>query len=477
MGCAEVISLAEVRASKQWHELRQELRNRFDQWLDGLQEQLPELDATLAQVSDSIWQRRQELTGGLMETILAHTHAEEQHRQQWPCSRCDRSLTARAPVSRTVETMVGPVQVERPYFYCRACRLGQYPLDEKLGLSKGRFQLDVQQAAAELAIELPYEGASTCFGRLSGISLSSERLHALTNPVAEGLSVLDVAPSREESDQRVREVAAGRFRRPVLVLGIDGAYVPSRPESARGTRPGQGRKRARRARWKHEWREAKGCRFYLLDGDRIVQVLSWHQVQTKAELGEALKQVKDAGLIPEDTVRLCVVCDGADWIWEHVEALFPEACQVLDYYHCSEYLHRMAKVQYDNSLQALEWVEMTLTRLYLGQVGRVLGGLRRMQPSSEEARQAIDNCWIYLRGHRERTHYRTCRRGGYPLGSGGMESANKFLCHARLKRSGAWWYESNSNQMLALRCAKYNGTFDQVLRRYHNRQSEAVRTA
>ena len=54
------------------------------------------------------------------------------------------------------------------------------------------------------------------------------------------------------------------------------------------------------------------------------------------------------------------------------------------------------------------------------------------------------------------------RRGGYPLGSGGIESSNKCICHVRLKRSGAWWYEANSNHMLALRCAKYNGTLNQL---------------
>jgi hypothetical protein len=48
-------------------------------------------------------------------------------------------------------------------------------------------------------------------------------MHTLTQQVAEGLRVLDVAPSREEIDQRVAQVRAGRFRRPVLVLGIDGA--------------------------------------------------------------------------------------------------------------------------------------------------------------------------------------------------------------------------------------------------------------
>src|SRR5262252_5707599 len=47
--------------------------------------------------------------------------------------------------------------------------------------------------------------------------------------------------------------------------------------------------------------------------------------------------------------------------------------------------------------------------------------------------------------------YGKFRRGGYPLGSGVIESSNTFMCHARLKRSGAWWYEATSNQMLALR--------------------------
>jgi hypothetical protein len=107
-----------------------------------------------------------------------------------------------------------------------------------------------------------------------------------------------------------------------------------------------------------------------------------------------------------------------------------------------------------------------LTRLYEGHVGTVLGGLRRMQPTSDEAAKAIDNCWVHLHEHRCRTHYGTLRRGGYPLGSGGIESSNKFICHVRLKRSGAWWYEESSNQMLALRCAKYNGTFNQVFARY-----------
>ena len=48
-------------------------------------------------------------------------------------------------------------------------------------------------------------------------------MHPVTNHIAEGLTVLEVVPSRHEIEQRLAAVAAGRPRRPVLVLGIDGA--------------------------------------------------------------------------------------------------------------------------------------------------------------------------------------------------------------------------------------------------------------
>ena len=59
------------------------------------------------------------------------------------------------PVPRCVETMVGTIALERPYFYCRVCRAGTYPLDAALDVSAGRIQRDVQQAAVDLATEVP----------------------------------------------------------------------------------------------------------------------------------------------------------------------------------------------------------------------------------------------------------------------------------------------------------------------------------
>ena len=137
MGCAEVIALDEVRARKQWDALRQQLHACFDQWLDTLETQWPEPPSTVPEVATAVWDLRQQLTGGITETIVTQTHRGEHDRKTGSCPKCDRVLQAREQVCRTVETLVGPVQLERPYFYCRPCRLGHYPFDAAVGGGDG----------------------------------------------------------------------------------------------------------------------------------------------------------------------------------------------------------------------------------------------------------------------------------------------------------------------------------------------------
>jgi hypothetical protein len=470
MGTAAVISLAEAREQRQRAEYRRQLHEEFDRWLDTVEEQVTEPKATLEQISRAVWAQRQALTGGLVEALVEQRYQKEQAQQYAPCPQCGRTGTSRGVVRRTLETLVGEVELARPYFYCVPCGQGFSPLEAALGLAPGRKQFDLQQAAAKLTTEVPYETAQELFWALTGVELSTARRHELTNAIAEGLEVLDVAPPREQITTQIAPVAAGRRWRPVVVLAIDGAAVPTRPEAAKGLRPGRKQHRAKRARWRGQWREAKGFRFYLVDDDRIVHLLSWHQIQNDEELFAALRQVKEAGLIPTDQVRLCVVAEGAPWIWPGVQQLFPNAEEILDYYHCAKHVHTLAEIQYgEHPERALEWVEATMARLFAGEVAGVIWGLHRMRPATPTALAAIDTLIGYLQHHRDRINYRSRRRAGYPLGSGGIESAHKFICHARLKRSGAWWYVANSNHMLALRCATYNGTFEQVFERYRQK--------
>ena len=102
MGAAEVISLEEVRARKQWATLRQQLHERFDQWLDTLEQQWPEPPSTLPEVTATVWDLRQQLTGGITETIVKQTHEGNAsvHRPAVRgvrgCSRCKSTSGARS---------------------------------------------------------------------------------------------------------------------------------------------------------------------------------------------------------------------------------------------------------------------------------------------------------------------------------------------------------------------------------------------
>ena len=473
MGAAAVISLAEVREQKPRVQIRRQLHEQFDHGLDTVEEQVKEAKPTLAQLTRAVGEVRQELSGQMTTALIAPRYRAEQEQSPAPCPQWGRPVAARGVVTRKVETLVGEVELARPYFYGVPWGQGFAPRATAVGVAPGRKQFAGQPAAAKLAAEVPYEPAQALFAERTGGGVSTARLQELTHKGAEGLSGWAVAPTRGESLAKLAAVAAGRRWRPIGVWAIEGAALPTRPAAAKGRRPGRKKPRATRARWQGQWREAQGIRFSLGADDRILQLLSWHQLQDHEELFAALRQGKKAGLIPEDQRRLGVVAEGAQWSWQGVQPRFPPAEALLDDSHCAEHVPQVAAGHYgEQPEQALAWGEATLARLFAGEGAGVLWGVPRLRPASAQAAAAIDDLIVYLQNNPGRINDRSRRKAGYPLGSGGMESANKFICHVRLTRSGAWWYVANSTHMLALRCARYNGTFERVFERYRHKTLE-----
>ena len=410
---------------------------------------------SISDISKSLFQNRSEIMGQAALALIEKKFGHLLDQQYCECPVCSRRIKAKSEkIRREIELVVGPVTLYRPYFYCKDCAFGFYPLDDALGLSKRKAQSDIQELEAWLAAEMPYETASEALDRCAGIKLSNHHLHDVVKEVAVNIQLLDVCPEKTEIQRKIDELSEGRFRRPVLMIGIDGAHAPTRPEPS----PRKGK------RGKGEWKEVKGFRMYLLADNKIVHLISWHQIKSDKALANDLLEIKQTGLIPEDKVRICAIGDGAPWIWNRIKEVYPDAKRVLDYYHCSEYLHDLANAQYGkNSQQAREWVEATLSRLFMNNADQIIAGIKRMKPKSDEAKEQIDKTVRYLEERKDMVNYGSLKRGGFQIGSGGIESSNKFIANVRLKRSGAWWYPTNANNILKLRCAKYNGTFDQIM--------------
>jgi hypothetical protein len=445
---------------------RSEFIEKLHGYLDILENHI-EPGSMLDDITKIIFNNKSQLLSDVTLGFIKKEHRCLLQQEYCECPRCSRQLKARGLSKRDVETLVGNFSLWRPYFYCEHCRVGFHPLDEALGLAKSAKQYDIQDVEAWLSSELPFETASEAFERCTGNQASAHHMHEATNNIARGLSILDVCPSKEEIESEIEELSKGKFRRPVMMLALDGAHTPVRPEpSPRSGERGAG-----------AWKESKGFRLYLIDSERIIHLISWHQVQTDRELAQSLVAIKEAGLIPEEKIRLCAIGDGADWIWNRLKEIFPTIKEVLDYYHCSEYIHALANIHYGKGTRkAQEWVESTLTRLFHNRVDDVISGIKRMKPGNTEAEEKIEDVLRYLTKHRRRLDYGAARRGGYHIGSGAIESANKFIGHVRLKRSGAWWYPSNANNILKLRCAKYNGTYDKIIAEYkvNDRQKRRV---
>ncbi len=408
----------------------------------------------LEDITSALFADRSEILGQLTLAFIGKRYKDLLEQTQCPCPHCNKVVKSRGLHKRRVETLVGYFELARPYFYCVVCNKGFYPLDEALELSPSVKQGDLQDAGVFLATKLPFEAASEAFSRCTGMEFSAQAMHACLNEAAGGVEILDVCPSKAQIEAKIAEFSKDKSWRPVLMLAVDGAIEPTRPEpSPRKSKRGKG-----------EWREAKGFRFYLINRDRIEQLISWHQIASDQELAQALRAIKAAGLIPEKLIRLCVIADGAAWIWNRIEEIFPKAKQVLDFYHCSEHLHEFAFAHYGKeSNKAAEWVEATLVRLSMKKASQVIAGIKRMKHESKEAERLAKKLASYLAKHAKRLDYGPAKRGGYHIGSGAIESANKFICHARLKCSGAWWYPSKANNMLKLRCAIFNGTYDRVM--------------
>jgi hypothetical protein len=284
---AAIRSLAECRDAQRRAEGRPCVHARFDAWLDRGEARVKAPQPTLEQLTHAVCALRQELTQGVTEGVVEHAPRAVLDQRTAVGPQCGQTRSARGPQDRTVETLVGAIRLRRPYVDGARCQRGSAPLETVLGWTARRTQPDGQQAAVQLTKEIPDETAGEWCEELTGRSLSAHTAHALTQAVATGLTVLAVAPSREASAAQIAAVATGQPWRPILGLALDGADGPTRPDTAKGRRPGRQTSRAKRARWTGAWREATGGRLYLLAADRIVPVLSWPQGHTDAAAAAA----------------------------------------------------------------------------------------------------------------------------------------------------------------------------------------------
>jgi hypothetical protein len=251
-----------------------------------------------------------------------------------------------------------------------------------------------------------------------------------------------------------------------MYLGMDGTGVPMRAAELVGRQGKQpdGSSKTREVKlvtvWTAEKRDDEGTP--VRDAGSVSYSAAIESAATrdtdKAPSDFAQRVDREAQRRGFDQARRRVVLgDGAPWIWNLADEQFPGAIQVVDLFHAKGHLWDVAKAIYGaGSDLGEQWAKTRRDELDEGNIHAVLAALRVHAEHNDEARKCLD----YVTRNQNRMRYPQFREQGICTSTGVVEAGCKTAIGTRLKRSGMHWTVPGADAIIALRCCKLSGTFE-----------------
>lgn len=382
-----------------------------------------------------------------------------------PELRCPCGGTARyhGRHGKTFESVLGPLRLERAYYHCPQCQSGLYPRDRALRMELFSLTPGVLRMTGTAAALVSFAESHTLLHELAGVEVSAKQVER----AAEALGV-EIATDERRDVERVGEVA------PTMYLGMDGTGVPMRTTEVAGRAGKQpdGSAKTREAKlvtvWSAESRDPEGKP--MRDPGSVTYSAAIESAATpdnspdRSDFAErALREATRRGF--SNASRSVVLGDGSLWIWNTARELFPRATQILDRYHAKEVLHRTAQTICGGSNDAKAWAEARCAELDDGKLQAIVRALRPHIESSTEA----SKCALYIFHNRARMRYPAFHAKGLCTSTGVVEAGCKVVIGTRLKRTGMHWSVRGANAIIALRCSKLSGRFEDFWERRRDR--------
>jgi len=399
--------------------------------------------------------RTLQVAARIVEHRLNADHSDYQGGQlRCPCGQNARYVDRRG---KTFTSVLGELNLERAYYYCAACQQGFCPRDRDLRLEGPPLSPAVLRMTGSVAALVSFQEGSDLLKELAGVEVNAK----MVERAAEQLGA-EIA----EQEQHSTEPLSERPSAPTLYLGMDGTGVPMRATELRGRAGKQpdGSAKTREVKlctvWSAESQDTEGWPVRdegsVSYSAAIESAATW---DTDLELSAFTHRVEREATRRRcrEATRLVVIGDGAAWIWNLTQELFPQAIQIVDRFHVKERLSKVAKSVYgETSEEAKRWAQRRYQELDEGRWENLLAALFRHALYSQPARE----CLQYLRRNRQRMRYSEFHAQGLCTSSGVVEAGCKGVIGTRLKRAGMHWTVRGANAILALRCCRLSGRFE-----------------
>lgn len=375
-----------------------------------------------------------------------------------PCPNCGESATYVRQRKACLQTMFGKVRYKRAVYHCESCGEWHSALDVALGLRPNEMSAEVERLAAQVGVHLPFAQASQLFEELTLVSVSDQSIDKATQAYGQASMVHEQEQLTQAQAGQTASVAPLR-----LYGSIDGGRVR--------TRAPKGQDQPWREVKTGAWYQARGVPPSKPDEGWTIQAhdISYYSDICPAEDFGDLFWASGVARGAEDAAELILIGDGAQWIWQLADLHFPDAIQIIDWFHACEYLMPVAKQAFDDKIHQQQWLETTRDALWQGDLDTVITACaEHVQPElpakDDPAQQAV----TYYTNNQHRMAYQHYRKQGYQIGSGTIESAVKQIASQRLKVSGARWNVNSARSVAKARAAYLSDQWqDLAQRRQH----------
>jgi len=334
----------------------------------------------------------------------------------------------------------------RSYYACEQCGCRWYALDDNEKLRAGRASAGMSRLLGLAGVTVSFEEAQRHIREYLLVDVSVNTIRAETQRIGAMQSQREqkwLSQSQDLDHLQSRERKPAHLER--IYGSMDGAFVPL----AEG--------------WKEEktlcWYKA-GQRY----GSEELHALDIHYYTSLQEATAFGELVWATGLHHHvDQAReLVFVCDAAAWIWKIIEHYFPEAVQIVDWYHACQRFYAVADVLGEYTQQErLSWIEQVKGLLWEGDVTTVLQILQVLSQKHRNC-EIIQDAITYYKNNQNRMDYAHFRKTGYFIGSGSVESACKQIVSLRLKRAGARWTKTGASAVAKARAAWLSHQWDEL---------------
>jgi hypothetical protein len=157
--------------------------------------------------------------------------------------------------------------------------------------------------------------------------------------------------------------------------------------------------------------------------------------------------------------------DGAIWTWNLADQHFPGAIQIVDLHHARQHLWSVAALLYRHDPAAKKrWMVPMQDLLDAGSIEILVTSLREIAAAHANAHPDLKAEILkeaeYFQTNASRMRYPEYRKQGLFVGSGVIEAGCKSVVGSRLKQSGMFWTVRGANAIIALRCCRINGSFE-----------------